>query len=411
MAEYAMHPTWGALDDALAPSRQEMLARLLAGKRGIDPGSVSITGASEERPWSPAAPASPAPAAPPVAPAAAAAVAPAQFAQAVAAAGKQSRIPTVYDTPYGEELKAADSAVKRAFWGEDQRTARHDQDVLTRLAEGYLSRKEQLDRAGAGKAPMTIYETPYGQELKQVTEFTKTATGRPYTKARRERERLLRLALNHTARVEGREDYDIAALANEEATENRLAGQVLDASAEDQAGIRKERAARVAAARNRFKVGSTIDRGEDGVWRERIDTETGESEWEEVPIPKKRAPAKEPSLHGLGAGGGVYFVNGRPQVIPPLERPGGGPAGAAGGKVPAGVIQGVLKAYMESDAYDPSDPDAMAKALLMLRQNGLLGGDASGATPPPSPAQGRIAVDPKTGRRFRIVNGKPVPVQ
>ena len=373
--------TWGALEEALSPQRQEILANLLAKKRGIDPAMTSITGPVEERPLVLREPEA-APDAPTAAPTAAAAA-------ASPGAAPARRAPmTVYDTPYGEDLRKADREVRNAFWGYQQANTRQDRDRLTRLAEAYI------------------------------------------------------------ARSEGRDENAERMTAAERATENSLTKSVLDASAADAAQRARERIA--ALSRKKFSKGTPIDRGEDGVFVPVMNEDTGELSVETLDVPKKRITPPAPAVHGLGAGGGVYFdAQGRPRVIPPVREP---KERAAPKAVPDGVVSEIVKGYLSQpiDPLDPngpklgSDPAAVRKVVLMLRENGILPAPgeppsqapsgAQGPSPdeaaalthgpaqrPPvlsgrggGPAQGgrpMVARNPKTGERLVLQGGKWVPAR
>ena len=373
MDTYGMDPTWGALEEALAPQRQNILRSLLAGKRGIDPATTSITGDAPEGTWAlreaaksatPEAPAPPPPAAAP------------------APEPAMKRVPlSVYDTVYADKIRAAEKSVKDAFWGYQHKNAREDLD------------------------------------------------------------RWLGMAERDIARAEGRETFDATQSRYDQRAENALARSVLDASSEDAAQRAKERIA--ALSRKKFSKGTPIDRGEEGVFVPVMNEDTGEFSVESLPVPAKRSA---PAVHGLGSGGGVYFdAQGRPRVIAPAREP-RAPKEPKENEVPAAVLSSIAKEFLSQpiDPNDPggprmvSDPDALRKLVLLLRQNGLLPGAAAGPGPSaedaaamthaparsPQTVSGRVggparqmggnprtAVNPRTGERLTLVGGKWVPAR
>ena len=164
MADMVMDPTWGALEDAMAPQRRETLARLLAGQRGIDPGSMPITGETGETGWSPGGPRQEAAAGAELTPARSVAVV-----EKALAVTKPRRGPmSVYDTPYGAALRQADEAVKKDFWGMGDAEKRFDRDLLTGMAESYAERADRLLQSGAGATPATISDTPHGEHISEA---------------------------------------------------------------------------------------------------------------------------------------------------------------------------------------------------------------------------------------------------
>lgn len=392
-----MDPTWGALEDAQDPQRRAALARLLAGQRGIDPGSTPIGGLpNEEVPWKlrpvgsavpEAVTAPPAPEDPGGAPPRAKMMADILGAARAGGRPAAAKPPTVYDTPYGAELRAADEEVKKAFNGYDQRATRYNQGRLSRLADSYVTRKIAMKESGATTEPMSIYDTPYGEQIRASEEKLKKARGYQVKPALEDRDHFTRLAERHIAQTEGLEDHWDSVGAKERASENELLAAVLGGSDKDQEGIRKERMTRMLAKSKRYSRGTPMDRGEDGVWQEIADNETGDSTWEKTSVPAKR---RTPTIHSIGAGGSVFLgEDGKPQRIPRVTAPPSPSGSPAGGEAPAKqprITDVILKAVMEKvmSEVDPSDPDAIGRALALVRKS--LPGVIPGGEPGPDPA-------------------------
>lgn len=379
MADMVMDPTWGALEDAMAPQRRETLARLLAGQRGIDPGSMPITGETGETGWSPGGPRQPG--------AAGAELTPARSVEVVEKAltvTKPRRGPmSVYDTPYGPALRQADEAVKKDFWGMGDAEKRFDRDLLTGMAESYAERADRMQQSGAGATPATIYETPYGEQIREAEARVKSAGYYQRGKRRADLARLSRLAENHLRRSEGLDELWNASDAADRRSQDALAEKVLESGDQEQASIRKERIANLLAQRHRFTRGPVVDRDEDGAFQEVLDNETGESKWEKIPVPPAKKKATAPAVHGLGAGGGVYFdAQGRPERIEPFRAD----RAAAPPKASDAVLRAVTEKMLEG--VGPEDPEALARALTLLRNNfpGSVPGEATAGGPTPEEA-------------------------
>lgn len=333
MPSLVMDPTWGALEEALAPQRRRMVMDLLAGKRGIDPGTVPVYGELgpeqplnlDQPPATPGPDPSAGPAGPPPPPPGAS---PAAGAPDAPSPERVRRPLTIYETPYGPELRKAEA----------------------------LAEKQGKNYFGA----------KYGTAWKEVNRFT-------------------HLSEDWIRRSEGFESAADAKRANERTSENQLLRESVRNMDAEEARIRQERIQRVLAGKKRYARGTPLDRGEAGVWQPVTDNETGEVSWEEADIPMKTAPPKDPQVYPLGASGGVYFDlrTGRLTRIDSARTP--------EAKIPAAAFSAIVERVMKS--VDTRDPNAMARAVVEIRRLRSLFEGANPSEPPasapmPPPARG-----------------------